>query len=165
MFLKLGAAFVLASGLAVSAGASEGEQVDQPVLYVTPDDPDMAAAVAKARETLDNVLERVATGGIPTEALQLKVAIPKDGGGHENIFVEGVIRVDETTFEALLANKPHALPDLAEGDRYRFDHDQITDWLFVVNGQIHGAYTLRVMLPELPAAQAAQYRAMLAPLP
>ena len=43
--------------------------------------------------------------------------------------------------------------------------DEITDWLFVANGEMHGAYTLRVMLPRLPEAQAAEFRAMLAPLP
>ena len=129
------------------------------------DDPEMAAAIEAARETLDNVLERKATGGIPAEALSLKVAIPKEGGGVERIYLNGIVQIDETTFEGLLANDPSALPDLKMGDRYRFTHEQIVDWLFVANGQMHGSYTLRVMLPKLPKAQADQFRAMLAPLP
>ncbi len=129
------------------------------------DDPEMAPAIEAARETLDNVLERKATGGIPAEALSLKVAIPKEGGGAERIYLNGIVQIDETTFEGLLANDPSAVPDLKMGDRYRFTHDQIVDWLFVANGQMHGSYTLRVMLPKLPKAQADQFRAMLAPLP
>lgn len=144
---------------------STGAEASDPVVFFDPDDPEMAEAVKGARETLDNVLERVATGGLPAEALSLKVAIPKDGGGHENIWLEAIVQLDETTFEGLLANAPHALPDMAQGDRHRFAHEEITDWLFVANGRMHGAYTLRVMLPRMPEAQAAQFRAVLEPLP
>lgn len=159
-------AALLVVGLAMGAAASEpAAETKSPVVYVAPDDADMAEAVAAARGTLDSVLERVATGGIPMEAIQLKVAIPKEGGGHENLFVEGIVRLDETTFEGLLANEPRALPGLKRGDRHRFTHDEITDWLFIANGRMHGAYTLRVMLPLLPKQQADEFRAMLAPLP
>lgn len=149
--------------LLVALGTST--QAADPTVQFATDDPEMIAAINAARETLDNVLERKATGGIPAEALSLKVAIPKEGGGDERIYVNGIVQIDETTFEGLLANDPSALPDMKMGDRYRFTHDQIVDWLFVANGEMHGSYTLRVMLPKLPKAQADQFRAMLAPLP
>ena len=136
-----------------------------PTITFAPDDPEMSAAIKAARATLDNVLERKATGGIPAEALSLKIAIPKEGGGTERIYVNGIVQIDETTFEGLIANDPKALPDMKMGDRYRFTRDQIADWLFVANGQMHGSYTLRVMLPKLPKDQADRFRAMLAPLP
>ncbi|MEM1299302.1 MAG: DUF2314 domain-containing protein [Pseudomonadota bacterium] len=149
----------------VWASAQHNAQGSDAVVYSAPEDEDMDRAVKGARETLGNVLERAATGGLPMEALQLKVAIPKEGGGHENIWVEGIVQIDATTFEALLANDPRALPDRKRGDRHRFRRGEITDWLFVANGRMHGAYTLRVMLPLLPPAQAAEFRAILAPLP
>lgn len=157
--LRVLCATLLAGTLALPAQAAD------PVVAFATDDPEMTAAIEAARTTLDNVLERKATGGIPAEALSLKVAIPKTGGGSERIYVNGIVQIDEATFEGLLANEPDALPDLKIGDRYRFTHDQIVDWLFVVNGKMHGSYTLRVMLPQLPKDQADQFRAMLAPLP
>lgn len=157
--IRMLCAVLLAAALGSSAQAKDSG------VPIAVDDPEMTAAIAAARETLDNVLERKATGGIPAEALSLKVAIPKEGGGVERIYLNGIVQIDETTFEGLLANDPSALPDMKMGDRYRFTHDQIVDWLFVVNGQMHGSYTLRVMLPKLPKAQADQFRAMLAPLP
>ncbi|MFK7945663.1 MAG: YegJ family protein [Paracoccaceae bacterium] len=147
------------------AGTAFAQEPSDPVVVFEKDDPVMAEAVANARSTLENVLERVSTRALPVEALQLKVAIPKDGGGNENIWLDNVVRLDEATFEGLLANVPKALPGRKQGDRHRFSGDEITDWMFVANGRIHGAYTLRVMLPRLPAEQAAQMRAMLAPLP
>ena len=156
-------ALLMATGTVWAQEDSSAES--DAVVYSAPDDADMAKAVEGARSTLPNVLERAATGGIPMEAIQLKVAIPKEGGGNENIWVEGIVQIDETTFEALLANTPHALPGKSRGDRHRFQRDEITDWLFIANGQMHGAYTLRVTLPFLPKEQAAEFRAMLAPLP
>ena len=163
--LRIFAFVLLISGFGLSWPAPALAEEKAPVIYSAPDDEDMAQAVSQAKSTLGNVLERAATGGIPMEALQLKVAIPRGDEGHENIWVQGIVRLDDTTFEALLANDPHDLPDKKRGDRHRFTLEEITDWLFVVNGQMHGAYTLRVMLPLLPADQADQFRAMLAPLP
>lgn len=159
------AALLSAFALGILATPASAQEEGDPVVFFDPKDPEMNEAVANARGTLDNVLERVATGALPGEALSLKVAIPKDGGGNENIWLEAVVRVDEQTFEGLLANAPQALPDMKQGDRHRFRHGEITDWLFVANGEMHGAYTLRVMLPRLPEAQAAEFRAILAPLP
>ena len=163
-------AFLLALWAFPPTAAEASE--DAAVVYSTPDDADIARATQQARETLANVLERAATGGIPMEALQLKVAIPRDhvqqDDGEiprEKLWVQGIVRLDETTFEGLLANDPHDLPDKKRGDRHRFTIDEIVDWLFVVNGKMHGAYSLRVMLPVLPKNQADAFRAMLAPLP
>ena len=156
---------VLGLGLCLPALSQTSSEADNAVVYATPDDADIAKATADARATLNNVLERAATGGIPMEALQLKVAIPRESGRLEKLWVQGIVRLDETTLEGLLANEPHDLPDMKLGDRHRFSVDEIVDWLFVVNGQMHGAYSLRVMLPVLPKEQADAFRAMLAPLP
>ena len=149
----------------LAAALSGPALAGDPVIEFRPDDPEMNAAIEGARETLDNVLERFATGGIPKDALSLKVAIPKPGGGDERIFVGAVEQKGPTEFSGTIDNNPNSLPDLKLGDRYEFTHEQIVDWLFVMNGQMHGAYTLRVMLPHLPKDQAEGFRAMLAPLP
>ena len=161
-----------AVALFVAAIPGLAAATEDPVVYATPNDEDIARATEDAQATLGNVLERAATGGIPMEALQLKVAIPRDHVQredgetlHERLWVQGIVRLDETTLEGLLANDPHDLPDMKRGDRHRFTIDEIVDWLFVVNGKMHGAYSLRVMLPVLPKEQADAFRAMLAPLP
>lgn len=163
--LVLGAAVFVAvekGGLPVSLpAAGGGEEV---VLY-DDDDREMNAAIDAARGTLDGFLAKLDDPSFRPEMASLKVAIPTPDGGAEHIFLTGINRLGPDSFEGMINNDPVNLPDLALGDRYRFDRDQISDWNYVMDGRIHGSYTLRVMLPRLPADQAEKLDRMLAPLP
>jgi uncharacterized protein YegJ (DUF2314 family) len=72
---------------------------------------------------------------------------------------------NEDRLDGVFANDPVYL-DYAQYDPISFGEVDISDWMYWdENGLMQGAYTIRAMLPDLPADQAEQYRRLLAPLP
>ena len=135
-----------------------------PVVDYAPDDPEMQAAIADARGTLDDALDRLEAGAPGVEVALVKVALPVPGGdGHEHIWVALTGR-DGDAFEGVLDNEPVHVAGRA-GDPIAFDRAMISDWMYVEDERIHGAYTLRAMLPRLDPEEARSWRDALAPLP
>ena len=134
-----------------------------PVIDFERGDASMNAAIKAARSTLDlfwAALEKPGTTGG-----SLKVAIPVDTGGAEHIFLADIQRIGTGRYQGLIANNPVHLRTLRRGDVYQFTDDQISDWLYIRDGLMHGLYTVRVMLPRMPKQQAEALRQRMAPLP
>ncbi|MFK7945662.1 MAG: YegJ family protein [Paracoccaceae bacterium] len=129
------------------------------------DSPEMNAAIQDARRTLDDFLELHQAGQIDRETAALKVAVPTtEGLCCEHLWMSG-FTLDGGKFTGLVANDPVDVNYLKLGQAYQFARKDISDWNYQAEGKLHGAYTLRVMLPRLAPDQAAKFRAMLAPLP
>ena len=160
--MRILAGLVLAC-LCLSAGSLPVRAGD-PIINFRTGDPEMNAAITEARSTLDGFLSGIADGSIPAADASLKVAVPSSQGA-EHIWMGAFQRLADGSFQATVGNEPNFVPDLKLGDRYVFEAGQISDWMYFANDQLHGAYTLRVMLPRMPAHQAAQFLAILAPLP
>lgn len=148
-----------------SAAPTSVALADDPVVLFEQGNPEMNAAIRAARATLDDFLEDLANGMIPREGAAVKVAVPKShGNAAEHLWMAQITRHGER-FEASVDNEPVAVETLKIGDRYAFSRDQISDWNFWSDGALHGAYTLRVMLPRLSPDRADYYRNILVPLP
>ena len=146
----------------VFATALPAHAADPTVTY-DKSDPEMNDAIRAARKRLDWFLEGVESGRLPRDGASLKVAVPKSDGGAEHIWMFDFKR-DGNRFEATVGNEPAYVPGMKLGDRYSFGREQISDWIYFRGEMMHGAYTLRVMLPRLPKREADQLRAVLAPL-
>ena len=129
------------------------------------DDAEMNEAMAKARETLPVLFENL--GRPDVKAFMLKVAVDASDAGRtlEHIWMSECRSGRVRELACIVANAPHS-KNIVEGELYEFDIKEITDWAYFDDaGMMHGAYTMRVILPRLPEDQAASYRAILAPLP
>ena len=62
-----------------------------------------------------------------------------------------------------LGNDPDNLPELQLGSRVVIDEALISDWMYQSREGIYGGYTMRVMIEDMSPADAAPYRASLAP--
>ena len=144
--MRLLAALLVLLALAAPARAQD------PVVDYAPDDAGMEAAIADARETLD--------GFSPLAEVAFPVP-PPDGRKRIGAEVSGR---DGDAARGVLTNEPARI-DARAGDSVSFDRARISDWMFVEDDLIHGAYTLRVMLPRLSPEGAADRREALAPLP
>ena len=85
------------------------------------------------------------------------------GGGGGHIWTAPQ-RIVGDRIEARLVNAPVYFQG-RPGDPIGFDAAQVSDWSFWQGDKLHGNYTTRVMLPDIPPGEAAQLRAILAPLP
>lgn len=48
------------------------------------------------------------------------------------------------------------------GQAWTIGKDEISDWMFMRDGKMHGNYTMRPLLKTMPEAEAEKYRSMLA---
>ncbi len=149
--------------LAVPAPALAGD----PVMSFESDDPVMNGAISDARRTLPMFYDKLAASDLTQDVLLLKVAMPYERDGatsHEHIWV-AVTGRDGETFDGLLANDPVHI-DYAQYDPVRFTEADVSDWLYYnENGLIEGAFTMRVMLKDLPEDRAEEFRKAMAPPP
>ena len=146
--------FLLTSALPPAATGQSGATVMVPT-----NDPEMAAAIAKARSHLPEFWKALAQPGAGEEHFALKVAI-KDGTDVEHFWLGDVTRNGDK-FTGTINNEPEIVGNVKNGQRYEFGDAEISDWMFMRNGKIVGNETMRPLLKRMPAATAEQYRAML----
>jgi uncharacterized protein YegJ (DUF2314 family) len=126
-------------------------------------DPAMNAAIADAQAHLSYFWDRAAAPAKTEEGFMLKVGIqiPSEGAkAKEHIWVSGFEKTS-SGYTGFLANEPLDIVGKKLGDRVEFAPDMISDWGFYRDGEMIGFYTVRIMLPDLPAAEAAEIRSML----
>ncbi len=156
-------AVCLGVGMACAAFTPGAALAGDPVMGFDEADPKMSAAIKNAHQSLP-YFYRQADGKLASGNYSVKVAFPVEGGGHEHIWVSLVARSGKA-MEGRLQNNPVDLP-YKINQKVSFTESNLSDWSYWdADGKLHGNYTTRVMLPYLPAADAAQMRAILAPLP
>jgi uncharacterized protein YegJ (DUF2314 family) len=121
------------------------------VALVEKDDPDMAAAFRKARETLPEFLA-LASAPPPTATnLAVKIAIP-DGDGNEYFWLTRFApRGDKYT--GRINNTPRAAKQVKFGQVVEFSEAEIVDWLYMEGGKMHGNFTACALLKREPPDQ------------
>ena len=154
MFARPLAALVLALALAVPTVAE-----DQ-VIDFAKSDPEMNAAIAKARASLPEFWERYADPTANETDFALKLGIQGDDGAEH--FWCNQIEGNADAATCVIANEPVRVHTVAYGERVAVDPAIISDWLYYRDDKIVGAETIRVMLPQLDKKEAAALRAQLA---
>ena len=125
-------------------------------------DPEMAAAIDKARKSLDQFWKMYASPQPGVSGFSLKVAIREPNNDNTEHFWLGKIRrLDDGKLSGIINNDPNYIRSVRRGQSYTFTSGMISDWMFYRNGKIVGAETMRPMIKRMPKAQADRYRAML----
>jgi len=133
---------------------------DDRTINVADDDPEMLAAIAKARETLPKFWAEFDHPQPKEENFCLKVGI-KDGKETEHFWTEKIEKKDAKIF-GTIANDPDLVHNVKLGDRIEIPEADISDWFYMRDGKLVGNYTLRVLFKQMPAAEVAKYKALLA---
>ena len=121
---------------------------------------EMDAAMDNARASVDDFLEVLQTGEV--EDYSIKVAI-EDGELVEHFWTTDVTYSDGA-FTAKIGNDAGLVKGVALGDEVTSGKDEISDWLYIKDGLMHGNYTLRVLLPEMDPEEAEMWKSRMAPL-
>lgn len=66
------------------------------------------------------------------------------------------------SFKGTINNDPGLVKNVKIGQPWTVKKTEISDWMYMRDGKMHGNYTMRPLLKNLPKEEADQYRAMLA---
>ena len=134
-----------ATGSAPSAGVATVEEAD----------PEMAAAMAKARATLPEFIAAVRAPTPAQSAFTIKAPF-HDGDRTEYMSVTPV-SFDGKTFHGTLDDRPVSLHNVKIGDKVTIEPPRVADWSYVDGGKLVGGYTLRVLRARLSPEQRREY--------
>lgn len=119
-------------------------------------DPEMTAAIAKARAGLDVFLARADDPGDNQRDFSVKVKVPLRDHS-EFLWLRPFVR-DGDHFVGRVVNTPRDIANLKYGDRLAFERKDIADWSYKQNGRVIGNYTACVLIAREPPEQRAAFR-------
>lgn len=114
---------------------------------VAEDDPDMAAAYLRARETFGYFWRELSWEQrriVPGLDLAVVKAGFTDGRTVEHLWIEEP-DFDGLTVTGTVVNDPFELTTVRRGDQVAVDLDDLEDWMFAVDGIVHGGHTVAVV--------------------
>jgi uncharacterized protein YegJ (DUF2314 family) len=118
----------------------------------------MNTAIEQARALLPVFMEEFRAAPEQSRgAFTIKVALPTSAGSREHIWA-GDLRFEGRQLVGSLINDPYDLPGLTLGSRVEIADADISDWSILTPDGVYGAFTSRVMIDDMPPAEAAQYR-------
>lgn len=155
-------AAILACGTSGSDEASEGELDDQladleervaeaddevtagNVVDVSTDDPELRAAEAQARATLDDFIADLNDPPPGHSGHAIKTAF-RDGEATEHMWV-GQLAWDGERFTGVLDNDPVDVHNVRMGQRVTVERAEVEDWIYDDGETMVGGYTVRVLM-------------------
>jgi uncharacterized protein YegJ (DUF2314 family) len=122
---------------------------------VADDDVQMDRATQRARRTVPQFVEALQHPAPGDRDFAVKKLFVKDGKA-EHIWLTD-IQFSGNRFHGLVDNRPVNIPGLKLGDKVSVNPNEVSDWLYVHNGQLVGGYTVRVLMTELSPAEKADF--------
>lgn len=142
--------------LSTAAPAEEtGDARDTPPKFGTAN-PEMLAAIGRARASLDDFLELVRHPEPDTSTFKLKILV-RDGNAMETFWVKPFWILDEG-FEGTIANTPEVVRNVSLGETVTFSRDDIVDWGYVRNKRQVGSFTVCVLFKYMRPADVEYFR-------
>ena len=130
------------------------------VVGIGDDDPEMAAAIAKARQTLPQfwqVFDKREHG----ESNFVLVVRITDKGRIEHFHTTDFERREGKTM-VTISNAPKIVASVKLGDRIEIPETGITDWSYMRDGKYVGMTTFKARFKQMPAADVEQVKKMMA---
>lgn len=132
----------------------EGQRL---VTHFRNSDPEMQAAMVRARESLKEFEKRLAQPPAAQTRISLKGRFEEDGHV-EHMWVEDVV-VTPQGYRGRLGNQPLEIQSIDAGDQVLVPRDRVSDWFAVDDGKLVGSYTLRLARSRLPVDKRAAFDA------
>ena len=122
------------------------------------DEKEMDAAIACARNEVEFFIGALARGNGTDFAVKAPI---EDKGEIEHFWLTGVV-YRKGEFEGVIGNDPGIVGNVKFGQTWIIKKSEISDWMFMREGKMHGNYTMRPLLKTLSEEEASRYRAILA---
>ncbi len=118
---------------------------------------EMDAATARARTEIATFLEVLANG--EADAFFVKAPIT-DRHGTEHFWINDIAYRDGS-FTGRIGNEPGIVKNVAYDQEWTVAQKDISDWMFIRQGRIHGGYTIDPLLGGMDPAEAETLRSQL----
>jgi uncharacterized protein YegJ (DUF2314 family) len=119
---------------------------------------EMYDAITQARNEVDFFISEFTKGNGTGFAVKAPI---KDQGETEHFWVID-IAYQNGVFEGTIGNDPGVVKNVKVGQKWAIRKSEISDWVFMREGKMHGNYTIRPLLKTMPEEESAQIRAILA---
>ena len=139
------------------AGVKDGGM--STLVTVEEDDPDVEKAILTARKTVDDFIKRFEHPQSGDENFSVKKEF-KDNGQSEHIWITE-ISYKNGVFSGQVGNEPQLVSNVRFGETVSVHRKEISDWMWLTNGKMHGGYTVRALLKNMPKADADALRQQL----
>jgi uncharacterized protein YegJ (DUF2314 family) len=147
----LAAILLFANAQAAAHTALEKAARDE--LFLIPQgDPDMAAAMRKARAGLREFFALAQSPKPSMKGFSVKVGV-RSGAGREFFWIRPFERKGNR-YSGRLNNTPRVVTHLKAGDTITFGENEIVDWTYTEDGKMKGNYTACPLLKREPKEQA-----------
>lgn len=117
---------------------------DDPVVMVDHDDPEMAAAEQKARDTLDDFIMAMQAPTPNQSSFGVKYAF-RDGDTYEHMWITE-LTYNQGRFSGVLGNDPALVENISSGDPVSIDRSEVEDWLYFDGEEMVGGYTAKLLM-------------------
>lgn len=147
-------------GLAMALGISGCFGGPRPETLVDSgyDEQEMDAAIARARSEVDTFVAELNNQTGTDHSVKAPIT---DDGQTEHFWLTDVTFADGQ-FTGTIGNDPGMVDNVKFGQQWTITKEEISDWMYMRDGRIHGNYTMRPLLKTLPEDEAAEFRNMLA---
>ena len=123
-----------------------------PVALVAEDDPEMDAAMETARASAREFMARAAAPAPGEWGFSVKAPFTASGGFREHIWIND-LTVRDGRIHGTVGNEPVADVGVKIGDPVSFAPEEISDWMYIENDLVVGAYTTRVLRARMSAKE------------
>ncbi len=148
---------LLLTGLSLTC-SSCGKSQPETLYTGSYDEQEMDAAMELARSEVDTFIAVMQQGN----GTDFSVKVPiEDANGTEYFWISN-IKYRDGSFEGTIGNEPGIVKNVKFGQKWTIAKSEISDWMYLRDGKMHGNYTMRVMLKSLPEDQAEEMRSRLA---
>lgn len=117
----------------------------------------MEQAMQTARSSVSTFLAALEKGTADSYSVKARIV---DANGAEHFWISDVTFSGDT-FSGVIGNEPGIVKNVGLGQAWTVKKDEISDWMYVVEGRIHGGYTIDPLLASYPKDQADALRARL----
>jgi uncharacterized protein YegJ (DUF2314 family) len=107
-------------------------------------DPEMDAAIAKARASLDSFIERLAHPA-NGEVFSVEAGVPAADGSTEYRWMDDVTYKDGV-FEGRFRTRPSKNTTFKPAEKATVKKEDVTDWIILREGKSEGGYTVELQL-------------------
>jgi uncharacterized protein YegJ (DUF2314 family) len=127
---------------------------NDPVVMVDEQDPAMNAAIAKARATAAEFIDKLKGNDPQCSSFGVKKQFTDEHGTEHFWLID--VSYDGKQFHGVVDNDPEIVHNVKIGEKTSVALSEISDWMYVKNGRLVGGYTIRVLYDKASPQERAE---------